>query len=267
MREHDLWLIEDCRGRRRLDLRREGRRHVRRPGHRELLPRATSRWARAGAPYSRTARPPGRSSPSRSATGAAIAGAPPPAPTTPAAAEFSLAARRIATRGYDHKYTYSHIGYNLKLTDMQAAVGVASLGEAGGLHRSRVSKEFRPFARGIIADLSDVLPPPRSDAGLRPELVRLPAGGAAPGSAPFTRAEVLARLTERKVATRAIFAGNLVRQPAYAGVEHRPRDRRIWRCSDYAMNHAFWVGRSNRGLGDGGDRLRGGGVGGSLSER
>jgi CDP-6-deoxy-D-xylo-4-hexulose-3-dehydrase len=65
--------------------------------------------------------------------------------------------------------------------------------------------------------------------------------------APFTRADVLARLTERKVATRAIFAGNLVRQPAYADVAHR----RIGDLanSDFAMNHAFWVG-VYPGLGD-----------------
>jgi CDP-6-deoxy-D-xylo-4-hexulose-3-dehydrase len=145
--------------------------------------------------------------------------------------------------GYDHKYTYSHIGYNLKLTDMQAAVGVAQLGKLAGFGDAR-RRNFRRLHEGL-SGLSDVLLLPAATPGSDPSWFGFPMA-VRPG-APFTRADVLARLTERKVATRAIFAGNLVRQPAYADVAHR----RIGDLanSDFAMNHAFWVG-VYPGLGD-----------------
>ena len=145
--------------------------------------------------------------------------------------------------GYDHKYTYSHIGYNLKLTDMQAAVGVAQLGKLAGFVESR-KRNFRRLRDGL-ADLGEFFLLPEPTPGSDPSWFGFPIA-VRPG-APFTRPEVLARLTERKVATRAIFAGNLVRQPAYAGVEHR-RVGDLAR-SDFAMNHAFWVG-VYPGLGD-----------------
>ena len=74
--------------------------------------------------------------------------------------------------GYDHKYTYSHIGYNLKLTDMQAAVGVAQLGKLDGFIAARRAN-FARLHEGL-PDLAGVLHPARGDARLRPELVRLP---------------------------------------------------------------------------------------------
>jgi CDP-6-deoxy-D-xylo-4-hexulose-3-dehydrase len=139
-------------------------------------------------------------------------------------------------QGYDHKYTYSHIGYNLKVTDMQAAVGVAQLSKLDGFVAAR-RRNFARLREGL-ADLAEFFllpePTPRSD----PSWFGFPL--AVRPDAPFGRAEVVARLTERKVATRAIFAGNLIRQPAYAGVEHR----RVGDLanSDFAMERAFWVG-------------------------
>jgi CDP-6-deoxy-D-xylo-4-hexulose-3-dehydrase len=145
--------------------------------------------------------------------------------------------------GYDHKYTYSHVGYNLKLTDMQAAVGVAQLGKLAGFGEAR-RRNFRRLQEGL-SGLSEFFLLPEATPGSDPSWFGFPMA-VRPG-APFTRADVLARLTERKVATRAIFAGNLVRQPAYADVAHR----RIGDLanSDFAMNHAFWVG-VYPGLGD-----------------
>ncbi len=145
--------------------------------------------------------------------------------------------------GYDHKYTYSHIGYNLKLTDMQAAVGVAQLGKLADFREAR-RRNFRRLREGL-SGLSEVFLLPEATPGSDPSWFGFPLA-VRPGG-PFTRADVLARLTERKVATRAIFAGNLVRQPAYADVAHR----RVGDLanSDFAMNHAFWVG-VYPGLGD-----------------
>jgi CDP-6-deoxy-D-xylo-4-hexulose-3-dehydrase len=138
--------------------------------------------------------------------------------------------------GYDHKYTYSHIGYNLKVTDMQAAIGVAQLPRLDGFVAAR-RRNFSRLHEGL-ADLADVFLLPEATRDSEPSWFGFPL--AVRPEAEVTRAEVLARLTERKVATRAIFAGNLVRQPAYAGVEHR----RIGDLanSDFAMERAFWVG-------------------------
>ena len=74
--------------------------------------------------------------------------------------------------GYDHKYTYSRIGYNLKLTDMQAAVGVAQLRKLDGFVARR--RENFEYLRAALEPLADALDPPRADARLRPELVRVP---------------------------------------------------------------------------------------------
>jgi CDP-6-deoxy-D-xylo-4-hexulose-3-dehydrase len=138
--------------------------------------------------------------------------------------------------GYDHKYTYAHIGYNFKITDMQAAVGVAQLGKLAAFGEAR-RRNFHRLREGL-SDLADVFLLPEATPKSDPSWFGFPLA-VQPG-APFTRADVLARLTERKVATRAIFAGNLVRQPAYADVVHR----RVGDLanSDYAMTHAFWLG-------------------------
>jgi CDP-6-deoxy-D-xylo-4-hexulose-3-dehydrase len=138
--------------------------------------------------------------------------------------------------GYDHKYTYSHVGYNLKATDMQAAVGVAQLKKLPGF----IAARKRNFARLRVGlqDLEEffILPEatPHSDPSWFgfPILVR-------PG-APFSRAEVLRFLEERKIATRPLFGGNLVRQPAYENVPHR----RVGDLanSDLIMNQLFWIG-------------------------
>ena len=140
--------------------------------------------------------------------------------------------------GYDHKYIYSHIGYNLKVTDMQAAVGVSQLAKLDGFVAAR-RRNFARLDAGLrSAGLDEFFVLPEATPGSEPSWFGYPLA-VRPG-APFGRREVVARLDARKIGTRQIFAGNLLRQPAYAGVEHRQIGDLA--NSDFVMNRAFWVG-------------------------
>jgi CDP-6-deoxy-D-xylo-4-hexulose-3-dehydrase len=138
--------------------------------------------------------------------------------------------------GYDHKYTYSHIGYNLKITDMQAAVGVAQLDKLDGFIAARNANFAR--LRAGVADLGDVFVLPEATARSEPSWFGFPLSVRADG--PLRRDDVVRRLTERGIATRPIFAGNLLRQPAYANIEHRTVGDLTG--TDAVMEHAFWTG-------------------------
>ncbi len=138
--------------------------------------------------------------------------------------------------GYDHKYTYSHIGYNLKATDLQAAVGLAQLQKLPGFIETRKSN-WR-FLRDGLDDLGQYLvlpePTPHSDPSwfgftitVRPE-------------ASFSRGELVQFLDQRKIATRMLFAGNLTRQPAYAGAPYRIEGDLT--NSDLVMENTLWLG-------------------------
>ena len=138
--------------------------------------------------------------------------------------------------GYDHKYTYSHIGYNLKLTDMQAAVGVAQLKKLPAFIAAR-KRNWQQLCQGL-EPLADYLvlpqPTPNSDPSwfgfllmVRPD-------------APFTRNALVRYLEARKIGTRLLFGGNLTRQPAYQGVAYRVVG--ALSHTDMVMNQAFWVG-------------------------
>ena len=136
--------------------------------------------------------------------------------------------------GYDHKYTYSHIGYNLKVTDMQAAVGVSQLKKLDGFILAR----RRNFAKlyHALADLRDVLILPEPTPGSEPSWFGFPIGL----REGIDRNQVVRFLEARKIQTRLLFAGNLTRQPAYAG-----RDFRVagsLERTDFVMNQVFWVG-------------------------
>lgn len=119
--------------------------------------------------------------------------------------------------GYDHKYVYSHIGYNLKVTDMQAAIGVAQLRKLDGFiaarkrHHAALDQGLRKHARHLVLHTA----PPGADPSwfgyvitVRPE-------------APFSRNELTAALEAAKIETRNLFCGNLLRHPAYSGIVHR----------------------------------------------
>lgn len=138
--------------------------------------------------------------------------------------------------GYDHKYIYSHIGYNLKVTDMQAAVGVAQLSKLDGFIAAR-RRNFERLRAGL-EDLQDVLILPEATSGSEPSWFGFPVS--VRPEAPFDRNAVVQFLEGRKVATRQIFAGNLLRQPAYSGIEHGAIGDLA--KSDFVMNRAFWVG-------------------------
>jgi CDP-6-deoxy-D-xylo-4-hexulose-3-dehydrase len=139
-------------------------------------------------------------------------------------------------RGYDHKYTYSHIGYNLKLTDMQAAVGVAQLKKLDGFIARRNSNW--QLLRRNLEDLEEVFILPEPTPNSQPSWFGFPF--ALRESAPFDRTSLVRYLEARGIATRPVFAGNLVRQPAYQGVKYR----QIGDLSgtDFLMDHGLWIG-------------------------
>jgi CDP-6-deoxy-D-xylo-4-hexulose-3-dehydrase len=138
--------------------------------------------------------------------------------------------------GYDHKYTYSHVGYNLKMTDMQAAVGVAQLQKLDGFIEAR-RRNFQTLREGL-SELEELFLLPEPTEGAEPSWFGFPIG-VRPG-APFSRSRVIAWLEQRKIATRLLFGGNLIRQPAYRDREFRvvaPLDN-----TDFVMENVFWVG-------------------------
>lgn len=139
-------------------------------------------------------------------------------------------------QSYDHKYIYSHIGYNLKATDMQAAVGVAQLKKLAGFIQAR-RRNFQRLFEGL-KDLDAFFILPQATPCSDPSWFGFPIGVRL--DAPFSRREVIRFLDERQIDTRLLFAGNLTRQPAYRDVE--------WRAvgnlpnTDLVMNHVFWIG-------------------------
>jgi CDP-6-deoxy-D-xylo-4-hexulose-3-dehydrase len=138
--------------------------------------------------------------------------------------------------GYDHKYTYSHVGYNLKATDMQAAVGVAQLDKLPQFIAAR-RRNFARLHEGL-EDLQDVLELPEATPCSEPSWFGFPV--TIREGAPFTRNELIAFLESRMIATRLIFAGNLTRQPAYAGATYRVIGDLA--NTDRVMRDAFWIG-------------------------
>ena len=138
--------------------------------------------------------------------------------------------------GYDHKYTYSRIGYNLKLTDMQAAVGVAQLRKLDGF----VARRRENFARlrTALEPLADALILPEATPGSDPSWFGYPIT-VRPESG-VSRNAVTAHLESVGVKTRLLFAGNLTRQPAYADIEARVVGNLAQ--ADLIMNGTFWVG-------------------------
>ncbi|MFM9164153.1 MAG: lipopolysaccharide biosynthesis protein RfbH [Solirubrobacterales bacterium] len=138
--------------------------------------------------------------------------------------------------GYDHKYTYSHVGYNLKLTDMQAAVGVSQLEKLDGFIAARRANFAR--LRDGLAGLEEFLVLPEATPGSEPSWFGF-ALSVRPG-APVSRNELVQALEERRIATRLLFGGNLLRQPAYRDIEHRvvgDLDN-----ADFVMENTFWIG-------------------------
>jgi CDP-4-dehydro-6-deoxyglucose reductase, E1 len=138
--------------------------------------------------------------------------------------------------GYDHKYIYSHIGYNLKATDMQAAVGVAQLKKLPGFMAARRDNFAKLHA--ALKDLDDIFLLPEATPHSNPSWFGFPV--AVRKDAPVTRNQVVQFLESRQIATRLLFGGNLLRQPAYRDIQRRVVGDLS--NTDFVMNNVFWVG-------------------------
>jgi CDP-6-deoxy-D-xylo-4-hexulose-3-dehydrase len=139
-------------------------------------------------------------------------------------------------KGYDHKYIYSHIGYNLRVTDMQAAIGVEQLRKLPGFIEKR-KENFGTLSHGLKKYEKYLVLPratPHSDPSWFgfPVMVR--------EDAPFNREEIVRYLEDHKIATRMLFGGNLIKQPAYAEMKYRSVDNLV--NTDLVMNNLFWIG-------------------------
>jgi len=138
--------------------------------------------------------------------------------------------------GYDHKYIYSHIGYNLKATDMQAAVGVAQFKKLPAFIKKR-QENFQHLYDGL-KDLEEFFILPRATAYSNPSWFGFPL--TVREHVPFMRRDLVCYLEESKIATRLLFSGNLTRQPAYQEIKFRiVKDLSQ---SDQVMNRTFWLG-------------------------
>lgn len=137
--------------------------------------------------------------------------------------------------GYDHKYIYSHVGYNLKATDLQAALGLTQLAKLDGFCAAR-RRNWRRLREGLdgVPHLLLPEPAPRGDPSWFGFVITVDPG------APFGRRELVEFLEGRRIGTRQLFAGNLVRHPAYAD---RPcRVAEDLTNSDVITDQTFWVG-------------------------
>jgi CDP-6-deoxy-D-xylo-4-hexulose-3-dehydrase len=138
--------------------------------------------------------------------------------------------------GYDHKYTYSHCGYNLKITDMQAAVGLSQLDRVEGFIADR-RRNFALLTEGLTPFEDRLILPkatPRSDPSWFgfPMTVREDAG--------FSRDDLVQFLNARKIATRFLFGGNLIRQPYMKGRNYRVVGDLT--NADIVTEQTFWIG-------------------------
>jgi CDP-4-dehydro-6-deoxyglucose reductase, E1 len=138
--------------------------------------------------------------------------------------------------GYDHKYTYSHVGYNLKMTDMQAAVGIAQLAKLPGFIAAR-RRNFDLLKAGL-QEFAEFLMLPEAEPNSEPSWFGFPI--TVKQGAPFTRNELVQFLDERKIGTRLLFGGNLLRQPAYKDIKHRVVGELT--NSNLMTDGTFWIG-------------------------
>ncbi|MDE3023711.1 MAG: DegT/DnrJ/EryC1/StrS family aminotransferase, partial [Pseudomonadota bacterium] len=139
-------------------------------------------------------------------------------------------------KGYDHKYTYSHLGYNLKITDMQAAVGLAQMDRLNGFIEAR--KRNFSFLKKRLESLEEFLILPDATLGSDPSWFGFPI--TLRESAGVTRVDLLQYLDQYKIGTRLLFAGNLTRQPYFHGRHYRVSGELIH--TDTIMHHSFWLG-------------------------
>jgi len=140
-------------------------------------------------------------------------------------------------KGYDHKYVYSHIGYNLKVTDIQAAIGVEQLKKLPEFIKRR-KENFRAWMDGF-AKWPEFFILPHATEGSDPSWFAFPV--TVKEGVGFTRTELTDYLNNHLVETRNLFGGNLLRQPAYLGIVHRVAPGGLER-TDRIMNDTFFLG-------------------------
>jgi len=138
--------------------------------------------------------------------------------------------------GYDHKYIYSHIGYNLKVTDMQAAIGVEQLKKLPEFINKR-RENFSSLYNGL-KKFKEYLILPEANENSEPCWFGFPI--LIKNEAPFSRTDIVKFLESNKIATRMLFGGNLIKQPAYEGVNYRIANN--LNNTDIIMNNLFWIG-------------------------
>ena len=138
--------------------------------------------------------------------------------------------------GYDHKYVYSHLGYNLKATDLQAAIGVAQLGKLESFIETR-KKNFE-YLYKRIKEYENYFILPRSTNGSEPSWFAFPL--TVRPEVGFTRKQLVDYLETHKIMTRTLFAGNLTKHPAYLNVKKRIVSSLA--TTDNIMKNAFFIG-------------------------
>lgn len=139
-------------------------------------------------------------------------------------------------QGYDHKYVYAHLGYNLKITDMQAACGLAQLERAPEFIVTR-KRNFAMLKERLVS-LSDYLEVAEATPNSDPSWFGFPI--TLKESSGVQRVDLLKYLDQHKIGTRLLFAGNLTRQPYFQNVEHRVVGE--LKNTDRTMNQTFWLG-------------------------
>jgi len=138
--------------------------------------------------------------------------------------------------GYDHKYIYSNLGYNLRMTDMQAAIGLAQTGHLDKFTRIRKSN-YRYLREGLVG-LEDKMILPEATPNSDPSWFGFPI--TLKDGCGIGRNELLRKLDQKKIGSRLLFGGNLLRQPYFKGLPHRTVVK--LRNTDIIMNDTFWIG-------------------------
>ncbi|RME56265.1 lipopolysaccharide biosynthesis protein RfbH, partial [Candidatus Parcubacteria bacterium] len=138
--------------------------------------------------------------------------------------------------GYDHKYVYSHVGYNLKISDMQAACGLAQLKRLPEFIEKR-NANFA-YLKAKLASVTDFIDLPEATEHSEPSWFGFPI--TLKESAGVSRVDLIKYLDQNRIGTRLLFAGNLTRQPYFEGVEYRVSGKLV--NTDITMNQTFWLG-------------------------
>jgi CDP-6-deoxy-D-xylo-4-hexulose-3-dehydrase len=138
--------------------------------------------------------------------------------------------------GYDHKYTYSHIGYNMKITDMQAACGLAQLDRLEGFIKKR--KENFNYLFKNLKDLEEFLILPKAEANSEPSWFGFPLS--LKKISKYNRNDLIKYLNQNKIGTRLLFSGNIIKQPFMKGVKYRVNQE--LKNTNFIVENTFWIG-------------------------